>query len=158
VRHTDARYLEDNVMAERTEREVLHHLIEICRDGERGYRAAAEHATDNELKRILTELAEERRGFADELTPHLYRLGGLADGGSNAAALHRGWMTVRGWMPHHDHQIIVETERGDSVALEAYEEALNGMLPPTVTGIVEAQRERIRSGAERVRLFEMGYA
>ena len=30
-------------MAERTEREVLHHLIEICRDGERGFHAAADH-------------------------------------------------------------------------------------------------------------------
>ena len=32
-------------MADRTEREVLHHLIEICRDGERGFRAAAHHVT-----------------------------------------------------------------------------------------------------------------
>ena len=33
--------LPEDVMAERTEREVLHHLIEICKDGERGFRTAA---------------------------------------------------------------------------------------------------------------------
>ena len=144
-------------MAEYTEREALHHLIEICKDGERGYRAAAEHATDPKLKAMLSELADERRSFAEQLTPHLYRLGGIADGGSNAAALHRGWMTVRGWMPGHDHQIIAEAERGDQVALNAYEEILGGMLPPTVSELVETQRERIREASERVRSFDMGY-
>jgi uncharacterized protein (TIGR02284 family) len=144
-------------MAERTERDVLHHLIEICKDGERGYRAAAEQATDMELRSVLMELAEERRQFVEELTPHLYRLGGLVDGGSNAAALHRGWMAVRGLMPHHDHQLIAEAARGDGVALAAYEEALSGMLPPTVSEIVETQRGRIATATERVRLFAMGY-
>lgn len=145
-------------MAERTERDVLHGLIEICRDGERGYLAAADHATDADLKKILTELAEERRQFAEALTPHLYRLGGLVDGASRTAALHRGWMAVRSWIPDSDHQVIAEAERGDRVALNAYEEALSGPLPPTVSGVVEAQRERIRTAAERVRMFDMGYA
>jgi hypothetical protein len=32
------------------------------------------------------------------------------------------------------------------------------MLPPTVTDIVEAQREAISKANERVRTYDMGYA
>jgi uncharacterized protein (TIGR02284 family) len=144
-------------MADRTEREVLHQLVEMCQDGERGYRAAATYASNPKLQTILSELATERRGFADELIPHLYRLGGVTNGGSSAASLHRGWMAVRGLMPGHDHQIVAEAERGDQIALDAYDEALAGMLPPTVLELVETQRERIRAATERVRTFDMGY-
>lgn len=145
-------------MAERTEREVLHHLIDICRDGERGYRAAADHVTTPELKAMFADLAAERKRFADELTPHLYRLGGTADSGSSAAALHRGWMTLVGLVPgSHNHTVIAEAGRGEHVALDAYEDALKGMLPPTVTDIVETQREAIGKANERIRTYDMGY-
>jgi uncharacterized protein (TIGR02284 family) len=151
--------LEDTTMAERTEREVLHHLIEVCKDGERGYRAAADHVSDPKLKTLFGELAAERKRFADELTPHLHRLGGLPDGGSSTAALHRSWMALKGLVPgSHNHQLIAEAERGEHFALDVYEEALNGMLPPTVTDIVEAQREAISKANERVRTYDMGYA
>ena len=146
-------------MAERTEREVLRDLIEVCRDGVRGYQAAADQVSDPVLKALFGELAAERKHFADELTPHLYRLGGLPDGGSNVAALHRGWMSIKVLGPyHHRHLVIAEAERGERIALDAYEEALNGMLPPTVTDIVEAQREAIGRAAERIRSYDMGYA
>ena len=146
-------------MTDRTEREVLHDLIEICKDGERGYRAAAAHVSDAELKTLFGELANERKRFADELTPHLHRLGGVPDDGSNAAALHRGWMTLKGLVPgSHNHKLIAEAERGEHYALNAYEEALNGMLPPTAIPIVEAQREAIGRANERIRTYDMGYA
>ena len=145
-------------MAERTEREVLHDLIEVCRDGERGYRAAADHVSDPLLKALFGELAAERRHFADELTPHLYRLGGLPNDGSSAAMLHRSWMSIKGLVSgHHSHIVIAVAERGERVALDVYEEALHGMLPPTVTDIVESQREAIGQAAERIRNFDMGY-
>jgi uncharacterized protein (TIGR02284 family) len=127
-------------MAERTEREVLHHLIDICKDGERGFRA---------------DLAAQRKQFAAELGPHLQRLGGLADGGTNAGTLHRGWMVLRGIVPgDHDHAIVTEAERGEHAALNAYKDALNGMLPPTVIDLVEEQRDAIRAANERIRTVD----
>ena len=145
-------------MAERTEREVLHHLIEVCKDGERGYRAAAEHVSDPKLKTLFGQLAAERKRFADELTPHLHRLGGLPDDGSSAAALHRSWMLLKGWVPgSHNHSLITEAERGEHFALDVYDEALNGMLPPTVTDMVQAQRDAISTANERIRTYDMGY-
>jgi uncharacterized protein (TIGR02284 family) len=132
-------------MAERTEREVLHHLIETCRDGERGFRAAAEYVGDPLLKSLFVDLAEQRRQFAGDLMPHLNRLGGYADwSGTNVGALHRGWMNILAHVPGHpDHTIVVEAERGERAALATYDEALGGMLPPTVTGLVEAQRDEL---------------
>ena len=78
-------------MAERTERSVLNHLIETCRDAERGLLLAAEHVQSRELKRLFYRLAEQRRAFANELLPHAHRLGGASTAdGTAAAAVHRG--------------------------------------------------------------------
>jgi uncharacterized protein (TIGR02284 family) len=146
-------------MAERSEREVLHHLIEVCKDGEHGFRTAAAHVSKPELKSLFAELADERAGFAVALEPHLRRMGDASgDEGSKAAALHRGWMNIKGLVAgHHDHMIVTEAERGEQAALDAYEEALGGMLPPTVTSLVESQRDAMRSAQERIRAIDMGY-
>ena len=147
-------------MAERTGRDVLHHLIDLCRDGERGFRVAADHVSDPTLKSLFTELATQRKRFAEELLPHLQRLGGPPDAeGTSVGALHRRWMLLKGRVAgRHDHQIVAEAERGEQFALHAYEEALHGMLPPTAMEIVEAQREAIRKTNDRIRSVEMGYS
>lgn len=147
-------------MAERTEREVLHHLVEICRDGERGFHAAAAHVSDPKLKALFMEIAVQRKQFAEDLVPHLQRLGGSPDGdGSSAAALHRGWMSLKGLIPgQHDHAIVTEAARGEHAALDAYEDALNGMLPPTVTSLIEAQREAMQKANDHIRTIDMGYS
>ena len=147
-------------MAERTEREALHHLIDICRDGERGFRAAAEAVSDPRLKTLFNELAAERARFATDLVPHLQRLGGaMEDGGTTAAALHRGWINLKAHVPgHQDHAIVTEAARGEHAALNAYEDALGGMLPPTVTSLIEAQQEAMQKAVDRIRSIDMGYA
>lgn len=147
-------------MAERTEREVLFHLIEVCQDGERGFRTAADHVSNPGLKTLFTELAAERAQFAADLVPHLQRLGGRTDrDGTSAGALHRGWIGLKSLVPgHHDHTIVTEAERGENAALDAYEEALSGMLPPTVTSFVEQQREAMRKANDRIRSIDMGYS
>ena len=145
-------------MAERTEREVLHHLIEICKDGERGFGTAAEQVGAPVLKTLFADLAAQRKQFAAELGPHLQRLGGLADGGTNAGTFHRGWMVLRGIVPgDHDHAIVTEAERGEHAALNAYKDALSGMLPPTVIDLVEEQRDAIRVANERIRTVDTSW-
>jgi len=142
-------------MAERTEREVLEHLVEICRDGERGFQAAAQYVETTELKALFIRLAEQRHTFACDLAPHVNRLGGstLANG-TGAGAVHRGWMNVKAHVPgHHDHMIVTEAERGEHAAIKAYDDALNGVLPPTVIAMVEAQREEMRATQRRIREF-----
>ena len=145
---------------ERTERETLHHLVEVCEDGERGFLAAAAHVSDPGLKTLFTELAAERKRFAAELVPHLQRLGGRTDrDGSNAGTLHRGWIGLKGLVPgHNDHGIVTEAERGEHAALGAYEDALHGMLPPTVSCLIEAQREAMQKAHDRIHAIDTGYS
>jgi uncharacterized protein (TIGR02284 family) len=147
-------------MAERTERKALLHLIEICRDGERGFRAAEHAVSDPKLKALFGELAAERARFATDLLPHLRRLGGMTDGeGTTAGALHRRWMNLKAYVPcHHDHAIVTEAERGEHAALDAYDDALHGMLPPTVTSLIESQQEAMHCAGERIRAIDMGYS
>lgn len=146
-------------MAERTELGVLQHLIDICLDGERGFSAAADYVDNPGLQGLFRDLATQRKRFADELLPHLQRLGGRPDDGSGVATLHRGWMRMKGLVPgRHDHAIVVEAERGEQAAFDAYQEALSGLLPPTVSELVETQRDAITVATDRIRAIDMGYA
>jgi uncharacterized protein (TIGR02284 family) len=132
-------------MAARTERDTLNGLIEICRDGARGFRLSADHVRDAYLKRIFTETAAQRDVFAAELLPHAQRLGGENDApGSTRAALHRGWMTLKDAVPPHDDRAILEEAiRGEAAAAGVYQDALSSLLPPNARGIIEQQHQAI---------------
>ncbi len=147
-------------MAERTERDTLHHLIDVCENGDLGFLAAADHVSNHGLKTLFTELSEERVAFRTALLPHLRRLGGRNDpGGTSAGALHRGWIGLKSLVPgHHDHAVVTEAERGERLAIDAYNDALSGMLPPTVIDLVEQQRDTMRKDYDRIRSIDMGYS
>ena len=142
-------------MAERTERWVLNHLIETCRDGERGFRYAANHVTEPLVKALFLEIADQRERFVTELLPHAHRLGGATEGdGTVTGALHRGWMTIKDLVgSHHDTAIIREAERGEHAALMAYEDALNGMVPPATRDTIERQCADVRHTHSRIHGF-----
>jgi len=55
--------------------DVLEKLIETCRDGENGYRDAAEHVKSADLKTLFREKSAERARFATELEGELERMG-----------------------------------------------------------------------------------
>jgi uncharacterized protein (TIGR02284 family) len=60
-------------------------------------------------------------------------------------------MNVKAHVPgHHDQTIIIETERGEHAAIKAYDDALSGVLPPTVIDVVETQREQMRATQKRI--------
>ncbi len=139
-------------MAVQTERSVLNHLIEMCNDGERGFHAAAEYVKEPALSSLFKELAEQRRQFAAELLPHAQRLGGdAAAEGTRAGTLHRSWMQIKGHLSGHpDHAIVAEAERGERAARHAYEEAINGIVPPTVRGLLERQCAGVQAAHARI--------
>jgi uncharacterized protein (TIGR02284 family) len=118
---------------------------------------AAGQAYDPGLRALFVELADERTRFAANLIPHLHRMGGYTDTeGTSLGAIHRGWMTLRGFAPgDHDHAIVVEAERGERAALDAYDRALAGLLPLTVEWLVEAQREGVRRAHDRIAAFDV---
>jgi uncharacterized protein (TIGR02284 family) len=133
-------------MAERTERTVINHLIEVCRDAERGFRLAAAQVKTAETKRLFLRLADQRHAFAEELLPHAYRLGGATvPDGMNLAAAHRTWMQVRARLAADPEQAILEEAgRGEKFARFAYNEAVNDMLPPEARDTIEGQELGVR--------------
>ena len=144
-------------MAERSEHVVMNHLIETCRDAERGLRLASARVTDPSLKQLLAEMATQRALFANELLPYAQRLGGdpPADG-TTAGALHRGWIDFKASVFQTDDAIVAEVQRGDSVALRTYFEAVNGMLPPDARDVVQRQCDALASAHVRVGAFQPG--
>ncbi len=142
-------------MADRNERWVLNHLIEICRDEELTLRYAADHVKDPSVKALFVELASRRAQFAADLLPHAQRLGGTeAADRTTRGALHRGWMAIKGVLiGYSDKEMIAEAEHDENLALVTYESALDDMLPPTTREVVERQRAEIRLAHDRVRAF-----
>jgi uncharacterized protein (TIGR02284 family) len=133
-------------MAQRTERALLNHLIETCRDAERGFTLAAHEVKSPELQRLLFRLAEQRRDFANELLPHAQRLGGASPAdGTRVASLHRAWMQMKAHMASNpDRAVLEEAARGERFALAAYDEAVNELIPPDARELVEAQDLGVR--------------
>lgn len=140
-------------MAERTERSVLNHLIETCRDAERGLRVAADNVSAPETRRLLLGIADQRRAFADELLPHAQRLGGasVADG-TSAAAVHRAWIQVKARLANdRDNAVLQEAARGERYAMHAYDDAVAEMIPPDIRDLVEGQDLGVRVARKLVR-------
>jgi uncharacterized protein (TIGR02284 family) len=139
-------------MAERTAREVVNDLIETCRDGAHGFQNAAALVGNAWLQKLLLELADERSGFATELERHAQRLGGAAAAqGTAAAAVHRGWMDLKSVLTSHDdHAVMAEVRRGDALTLRVFDDAIAGLLPPTVRDLIEAQERQIRADHARI--------
>jgi uncharacterized protein (TIGR02284 family) len=133
--------LREVAMAERNELAVINHLIETCRDAERGFRMAAEHVTNPEIKRLFDRLADQRHEFAEELLPHAHRLGGAAEAdGTGLATAHRAWMQLRARLESNaEHAIVAEATRAERYVQTAYDEALQDVLSPEARALVEGQ-------------------
>jgi uncharacterized protein (TIGR02284 family) len=142
-------------MAPRTERETLNTLIEACRDGEHGFRLAADRSSDPELKRLFIETARQRMLFAAELLPYAHRLGGETDAdGTTRGTLHRRWMMVRDVMTGHDERaLLAEARRGEAAAAAVYADAVTSILPPDARSVVERQFAAIRNGQRALEEF-----
>jgi uncharacterized protein (TIGR02284 family) len=132
---------------------VLNNLIETCKDGEQGFRTAAEGLKDPQTKALFSEYARQRAQMSRELQDEVRRLGGDPEkSGSTAGALHRGWMDIKSAVTgKDDHAIVAEAERGEDVAKEVYEKALNEALPASAQAIVRQQAVKVREAHDRVR-------
>jgi uncharacterized protein (TIGR02284 family) len=135
---------------------VLNDLIETCKDGEKGFRTAAEGVSNSELGTLFLNYAEQRASFAAELQAEVRRVGGDPEtGGTALGALHRGWIDIKSAVAGKDEgAIIAEAERGEDHAVRMYREALEKNLPTAVQTIVENQYIHIRDAHDHVRALE----
>jgi len=131
----------------------LNGLIETARDGERGYLTAAADVKNSELRSIFEEYAEQRRKFVRELEAEVERLGGRpVESGSVAAAVHRGWIDLKGAISGGGvHAIVAACETGEDAAQAAFERVVNLDISGATRTLVEKQWRQIQEAHQRMR-------
>lgn len=132
---------------------VIKKLAEICRDDEKGYKDAAEHAKRSDLKRFFIAKSAERGRFATELQSVLAKLGktGKKVSGTVAGVLHRIWIDTRVILGAGDKSILEFVEKGEDEVNEAYQEAVCVLLPSDAAEIVRRQARSVQTAQDRVR-------
>lgn len=132
---------------------TLNNLIETCKDGQEGFKQAAEGVQNSELKSLFYEYGQQRSQFAGELQTLVRELGGDPETtSSTAGALHRGWINIKSAITGQDDAAILnEAERGEDVAKNAYEKASAEALPANVAQIVQRQHGEVKAAHDRVR-------
>jgi uncharacterized protein (TIGR02284 family) len=123
----------------------LNHLVEVCRNGENGFRRAALAAQDAHLRGILAEYASQREQFAAQLRYQVSRLGARpGDHGTIAGAVHRRWMDLRSAVSSDSERALIrECERGERFALASYKIALESGLEGDVEILVQEQQAQV---------------
>lgn len=132
---------------------TLNGLIETCKDGQNGFKEAAEGVERSDLKSLFYEFGQQRAQFAGELQTLVQTLGGDPENsGSLAAAIHRGWIDIKSVVTGKDEGAILnECERGEDSAKKMYKEALEQNLPAHVMETVRTQYTSVQAAHDRVK-------
>lgn len=141
--HHASEYTTDGSASTGTVIETLNDLLENARDGELGFREAAEHTKTQSLAALFGRRAQTCRQAAAELQEQIQRLGGKPDaGGSVTGAAHRVWVHIRGLFGGASDEIMLtECERGEDAAVARYRKALKQNLPQDIHAMVQRQFE-----------------
>jgi conserved hypothetical protein len=129
-------------------------LIETLKDGQEGFKQAAEGVKDPQLKSLFDQYSRQRASFAMELQGEARSMGESEPetSGSAAGALHRGWINLKSALTRgDDHAILAECERGEDSAVEEFKKAVNNGLSAPVQQIVSRQYAQIREAHDRVK-------
>ncbi len=132
---------------------TLNGLIETCKDGEQGFKEAAEGVERSDLKSTFYEYSQQRSQYAGVLQGLVRTLGGDPEsGGSMSGAVHRGWINIKSAVTGRDEEAILnECERGEDYAKEAYEDALKMNLPANIQDVLRQQSQGVLAAHNRVK-------
>ncbi len=132
---------------------TLNNLIETNKDGQEGFKQAAEGVERSDLKSTFFEYSQQRSKFTGELQELVRELGGDPENtGSIAGSLHRGWLNIKTAVTGKDDAAVLnECERGEDVAKKAYKDALEEDLPANVKAVVSRQSAAVQTAHDKVR-------
>jgi uncharacterized protein (TIGR02284 family) len=148
----------DNAMAENTVH-IIDRLIETCRDGQEGYRNAADHIKNPTLKDFFLRQSLQRATFAGELENEAQRLGESDPnrGSTVSGKLHRAWFDLRQKLGGGDLSVLESIEAGEDRARQSYTDALEAGLPLDVHAIVDRQAQSIVAAHDQIRILRDQY-
>ena len=134
---------------------ILFALVDACREGERGFHAAAAGIEDPLLRQLCETYADQRAGFRRELGWGLARLGlepvatDPVDRASDEAAMSSA---------PDETATLAELARRDASAEATYREALDRGIPGPLTEMVERQHLMVREALEHLGQLERALA
>lgn len=134
-------------------------LVETLKDGERGFSAAAEKLRDSdhpEWATTLQRLSEQRATFTREIVELGHEYGDDVDeSGSVAAALHRGWISLKDALTGDDAvSVLKAAETGEDHAVSEFEDALKLDLSAGFREVVVRQHASVLAARDEVRALQ----
>jgi uncharacterized protein (TIGR02284 family) len=132
---------------------TLNGLIQVSKDGEWGFRTAADGVKTADLKSAFEHAARRCAQGAQQLQNKVRALGGDPEqSGSLSGTVHRGWVNLKSAITGMDELAILnECERGEDVAKTAYARALRADLPSDLRSLIHRQFEGVKENHDRVR-------
>lgn len=133
---------------------TINTLIETLKDGQEGFRQAAEGVKDPQLNSLFNQYSQQRARFSTELRKQAQTLGETKPetSSSTAGALHRTWIDLKSAVTKgDDHAILAECERGEDSAVEEYKKALNDTLSAPLRDIVSLQYTEVKKAHDHIK-------
>ncbi|MGA8135142.1 MULTISPECIES: PA2169 family four-helix-bundle protein [Pseudomonas] len=118
---------------------ILNDLIEVSKDGQKGFQTCAEDIKNPELKALFVHRASECAASAAELQAEVRKLGGDPETSTSVAGdLHRRWVDVKALFTGKGEEAVLnEAERGEDHAKKAYSEALVKLAKHNLVGLTD---------------------
>lgn len=132
---------------------LLDELVQISRDGAAGFRTCALDAQDPSLKLYFQDRAQGCDDAVRTLNTEIRHYGGDPNrSGSAVAMMHRRWIDLQTMLGNRDNlTVLEECERGEALALRAYEEALREEMPDSLRACLNEQYAGVKRNHDRVR-------
>lgn len=139
-----------------TDKSVTKDLIETLVDGKKGFADAADKLADSarpDLSTKFREYSSQRAAFSSELEGMAARYGDdIDEAGSTAAALHRGWMSLKDALAGSDPKGVLDAvEQGENHAVSEYEKALKHDISDGLRTVVNRQFTEIKVARDAIR-------
>ena len=138
---------------------VAKDLVETLKDGRNGFASAAEKLRDSERPEVaatLQRLSEQREAFARDIVAMGHEYGDdVEESGSVAAALHRGWLSLKDALTGDDASgVLGAAVTGEDHAVSEYEKALGEDLSDGFRSVVQQQHSAIVAARDEVKALQ----
>lgn len=132
---------------------VLNNLIQVCKDGQEGFKQASENVGRSDIKVLFWEYSRQRAVFSAELQTHVQSLGGEPEeSGSLAGTIQRGWVDFKSAITGDDDvALLSRCESAEDHTIASYKEALDMALPENIRNTVQEQYAAINTTHDRVK-------
>ncbi len=121
-------------------------IIETCVDGMKGYRHAADSAENPEFKTIFNRLAQQRKGFVEDIKTECRTLGmDYNEEGTIKGYFHRNWLSTKAFFASSTDESVIESAvKGEEEAIEHYEKSINPSTPKVLKDKLDSQLHMIK--------------